>query len=336
MLGTNYFKVEFPVITTDSSLPSGLANFTVRTNFAGAVTYLYAGDLQGQLWKLDFRTKSQGSWNLASLSPFTNVSGPIPMFIAKDGAGDRQPITMRPTLTFGPNRGIIVSFGTGRYLSVLDNTAKFKTQSLYALFDDNSATADSTSSPSAVISGRARLKEGSVTATAVSVDRFVWGRPATDTDTTSRAGWYFDFFQSGATDTATGTGERQISGFNVLAGRLIFGSVIPSGTSCDNGSGRLYELDTLSGNGVATLSSVGILGEPFLVQVGRSTSQRSDSVGRRKETSRFQIIQQGSIGLQREPQRSRQEGQDQRILKNDRGRVAWREINNYHDVRNAP
>ena len=329
VLGTNYFKVEFPVIATDSSLPSGLANFTTRTNIAGAVTYLYAGDLQGQLWKLDFRAKSQGSWNLASLSSFTNGSNAIPMFEAKDGAGNRQPITMRPTLTFGPNRGIIVSFGTGRYLSVSDNAAPFKTQSLYALFDNNSANADTTSSPSAAISGRARLQQGSVTATAVSVPRFVWGRPATDTDTTSRAGWYFDFLQSGTTTTATGTGERQISGFSVLAGRLIFGSVIPAVTSCDNGSGRLYELDTLTGNGVATLSTVGILGEPFLTQVGYSTLSVSNSAGTRKEATRYQIIQQGSGGLGTDSSK-------RRTASSEPGRVAWREINNYQDVRNAP
>ncbi len=334
-LNTNYFKVNFPVITTDSSLPSGLANFTVRTNFSGAVTYLYAGDLQGQLWKLDFRGKPQGSWNLNSLSPFTNGSSAMPMFVAMDGAGNRQPITMAPTLTFGPNRGIIVSFGTGRYLSVADNVAPFKTQSMYALFDNNSATADSTSAPSAAISGRARLEPGIVTATAITVSRFVWGRPATDAETTSRAGWYFDFLQSGTstnatgTVTATGTGERQISGFGVLAGRLIFGSVIPAVTSCDNGSGRLYELDTLTGNGAATLSNVGILGEPFLTQVGYSTVSRSNSAGTRTETARYQIIQQGSGGLVTSRTLVR-------AVNSTPGRVAWREINNYQDVRNSP
>ena len=328
-LGTNYFKVNFPVITTDSSLPSGLANFTVRTNIAGAVTHLYAGDLQGKLWKLDFRGKAPGSWDLSSLSSFTNGSGPIPMFVALDAAGNRQPITMRPALTFGPNRGIIVSFGTGRYLSDADNSASFRTQSMYAVFDNNTATADSTTSPVAAISGRGRLRMGTVTATSIAVPSFTWGRPATDSETTSRAGWYFDFLGSGASGTATGTGERQISGFTVLAGRLIFGSVIPAVTSCDSGSGKLYELDTLSGNGVATLSTVGILGEPFLTRVGYSTLSVSDSAGTRKETTRYQIIQQGSSGL----------GTDSTKVRtgtSTAGRVAWREINNYHDVRNAP
>ena len=328
-LGTNYFKVKFPVVTTDSSLPSGLANFTVRTNIAGAVTYLYTGDLQGNLWKLDFQGKALSSWNLGSLSTFTNGSGAMPMFVTVDAGGNRQPITMRPALTFGPNRGIIVSFGTGRYLSVADNSAPFKVQSTYSVFDNNTSTADSTTSPNAAISGRGRLQTGTVTATSIAVPGFTWGRPATDSDTTSRAGWYFDFFQSGTSTTATGTGERQISGFSVLSGRLIFGSVIPAVTSCDNGSGKLYELDTLSGNGVATLSNVGILGEPFLTRVGYSALSVSDSAGTRKETTRYQIIQQGSSGLGTDSTKVR-------IGTSTPGRVAWREINNYQDVRNAP
>ena len=329
-LGTNYYKVKFPVITTDSSLPSGLANFTVRTGIAGEVTYLYAGDLQGNLWKLDFRATSADSWSLDSLSYFNNGSSAIPMFVATDGATtpNRQPITMPPSLIFGPNRGIIVSFGTGRYLSAADNAAPFKTQTMYSVFDNNSATPDSTSSPTAAISGRGRLQAGTVSSGSITFSGFTWGRPATDATTPERAGWYFDFYQSGTTTTVTGTGERQISGLGVLAGRLIFGSVIPAVTSCDNGTGNLYVIDTLSGNGSATVSDVGILGEPFLTRVGYSTLPNgSDPTGSRKEVTRYQIIKQGSGGLGT---------QTSQTINNTVGRLSWREINNYQDVRNAP
>ena len=327
-LGTNYFKVKFPVITTDSSLPSGLANFTVRLGIAGEVTYLYSGDLQGNLWKLDFRATSAASWNLDSLSFFKNSGSAIPMFVAKDGATtpNRQPITMAPALTFGPNRGIIVSVGTGRYLSAADNAAPFKVQSMYSVFDNNSATPDSTSSPTVAISGRGRLQAGTVTSTAITFSGFTWGRPATDATTPERAGWYFDFYNSGTTTTVTGTGERQISGLGVLAGRLIFGSVIPAVTSCDNGTGNLYVVDTLSGNGTATVSDVGILGEPFLTRVGYSTLYVSDPTGSRKETTRYQIIKQGSGGLGTQPSQT---------ISSTPGRLSWREISNYQDVRNT-
>ncbi len=327
-LGANYYKVKFPVITSDSSLPSGLANFTVRLGLAREVSYLYAGDLQGNLWKLDFRTTSADSWSLDNLSFFKNSGSAIPMFVATDGATtpNRQPITMPPALSFGPNRGIIVSFGTGRYLSAADNAAPFRVQSMYSVFDNNSVTPDSTSSPAAAISGRGRLQAGTVTSTSITFSGFAWGRPSADNDTTSRAGWYFDFYNSGTTSTLTGTGERQISGLGVLAGRLIFGSVIPAVTSCDNGTGNLFVIDTLSGNGSATVSDVGILGEPFLTRVGYSTLFVSDPTGSRKETTRYQIIKQGSGGLGT---------QASQTIHNTVGRLSWREISNYQDVRNA-
>ena len=327
-LGNNYFKVKFPVITSDSSLPSGLANFTVRLGNAGEVTYLYAGDLQGHLWKLDFQATSADSWSLDNLSFFSHGGSAVPMFIATDGATtpNRQPITMPPALTFGPNRGIIVSIGTGRYLAAADNVAPFKVQSMYSLFDNNSRTLDSTSSPTAAISGRGRLQAGTVTSTSITVSNFAWGRPAADNDTASRSGWYFDFHNSGTTSTLTGTGERQISGLGVLAGRMIFGSVIPGVTSCDNGTGKLYVVDTLSGNGSATVSDVGILGEPFLTRVGFSTLYVSDPTGSRNEVTRYQIIKQGSGGLGT---------QASQTIRNTVGRLSWREISNYQDLRNA-
>ncbi len=327
-LGVNYYKVNFPVITTDSSLPSGLANFTVRLGNAGEVTYLYAGDLQGKLWKLDFRATSASAWSLNNLSYFTNGGSAVAMFLATDAAGNRQPITMAPALTFGPSRGIIVSFGTGRYLSAADNAAPFKAQSVYSVFDNNTNTLDSSGSPEAAVSGRGRLRPGTVTSSAITVASFAWGRPTADINSVSTvaAGWYFDFYQSGTTTSVTGTGERQISGFGVLAGRLIFGSVIPAVTSCDNGTGNLFVVDTLSGNGTATVSDVGILGEPFLTRVGYSALDPSDPTGSRKETTRYQIIKQGSGGLGT---------QASQTINNTVGRLSWREINNYQDVKNA-
>jgi type IV pilus assembly protein PilY1 len=325
-LGTNYYKVKFPV--SDTSIASGMANFATRTGFSNELAFIYAGDLQGNLWKLDFRNTSASSWSLNSLSFYKDGSAAIPMFVAKDGslAQNRQPITMEPTLTFGPNRSIIVSFGTGQYLSVADNSGPFKAQSVYTLFDNNSNVNDTSTSPAAAIAGRGRLQAGTVTASAITVPTFAWGRPTSDTATTSRSGWYFDFYNSANTSTTAGTGERQISGTEVLAGRMVFGTVIPALNSCDNGTGNLYVVDLQSGNGTASVSTVGILGEPFVATLATSALTVSNSTGTRKETSRNQIITQGSGGLGTQP--SVQTSQTV-------GRISWREISNYQDVRNA-
>lgn len=332
VLGTNYHKVRFPVSST--GMHSGMAEFAVRLGNAGELTYVYAGDLQGNLWKLDFTTTSASNWSLATLSYFKDGSTPIPMFVARDGATaqNRQPITMEPALIFAANRAIIVSFGTGKYLETTDTAGPYKAQSVYALLDNNSRNADTASSPAAAIAGRGRLAQGTwSTTTAVDIPSFTWGRATSDTGAV-KSGWVFDFYNSDTvtgTGARAGTGERQISGIGVLAGKLIFGTVIPAVNSCDNGSGNLYIIDVRSGDGSAQISTVGILGEPFLAQVGASTLTGSDTTGRRRETTRYQIILQGSSGLAAPPALA----QD---VVGYPGRLSWREISNYQELRNAP
>lgn len=334
-LGTNYYKVRFPVKST--AMASGLTEFAVRLGAAEELTYVYAGDLQGNVWKLDFTATEAANWSLANLSFFKNGTDPVPMFVAQDGLGNRQPITMEPALVFGSNRTIIVSFGTGKYLEVTDNGAPFRAQSVYAILDNGTNTIDPAQTLAA-IAGRAKLA-GATTVSSSSVDfaPFTWGRSGS-----TKAGWYFDFFASRSidanvdgdyTDTGDvpGTGERQISGMAVLAGKLIFGTVIPALNSCDSGKGNLFVVDIAGGDSTILTSTVGILGEPFLAQVGASTLTGSDTTGRRQETTRYQIILQGSAGL------AAPSGSDfSRLVNTYPGRLSWREISNYQELRNAP
>jgi type IV pilus assembly protein PilY1 len=243
------------------------------------------------------------------------------MYVAKDGSGNLQPITMPPFLAYGPNRTLIVAFGTGKYLETADNAGPFSTQSVYALLDDNTATADS-GSPTAAIAGRARLQtatansDGTITSSA-----FTWGRAASDGDTTKRSGWYFDMLSSST------TGERQISAFTVFGSKVYSGSVIPPQTSCEIGSGRSYALDLYAASGTHLSSDVGILGEPFVIAVGDDSLTKSNSVDQAVRTTTGRIVLQGSGAL-----------------KNSAGttavatvfRMSWRQINNYQELKAAP
>ncbi|HRI17713.1 MAG TPA: PilC/PilY family type IV pilus protein, partial [Burkholderiaceae bacterium] len=276
-LGVNYYKIELPISTT--SIASGIANFTTRSNLADEVTQLFAGDMQGNLWKLDFTGKYPADWNIAKLSYYSDGSLPIPMYVAKDGGGNRQPITMPPFLAYGPNRTLIVAFGTGKYLETADNSGPFGTNSVYALLDNNSATADS-SSPTAAIAGRGRLQTATAASDGtISSSAFTWGRPLTDGDTTKRSGWYFDMLSSST------TGERQISAFTVFGSKVYSGSVIPPQTSCEIGSGRSYAIDLYAASGTHTSSDVGILGEPFVIAVGNDSLTKSNSVDQAVRTT---------------------------------------------------
>lgn len=328
-LNGNYFKIKFPVRT--NAITSGIIGFSARVGNATELSYLYVGDLQGNLWKLDFTKTAASAWSLDALSAFKRSGTALPMYVARDASGstNRQPISMEPALVFGPNRSIVVAFGTGKFLEVSDISPPYNAQSVYAVLDNGSATVDGVATPEAAIAGRPRLMQGSMTGTTVAFTAFNWGRPTTDNSTTSRAGWYFDFPFSGTTTTpvSAGTGERQISNFAVLAGKLVFGSVIPALNSCDNGSGNLYIIDFLSGRGTGTVSTVGILGEPFVMQLGNSSKDGTDSTRMRRQTSRWQIILQGSAGVSAPPS-----------ITSDSmsGRLGWREISNYQELRNAP
>ena len=318
-LGVNYYKIELPIATT--SIAAGLANFTTRSNLADEVTQLYAGDMQGNLWKLDFTNKYPADWTVAKLSYYLDGTTPIPMYIAKDGAGNLQPITMPPFLAFAPNRALIVAFGTGKYLETGDNSGPFHTQSVYALLDNNSATADS-SSPTAAIAGRGRLQaatansDGTITSSA-----FTWGRPTSDGDTTKRSGWYFDMISSST------TGERQISAFTVFGSKVFAGSVIPPQTSCEIGSGRSYALDLYQASGTHVSSDVGILGEPFVIAVGSDALTKSNSVDQAVRTTTGRIVLQGSGALKN----SASTTAVATVF-----RMSWRQINNYQELKAAP
>jgi type IV pilus assembly protein PilY1 len=323
-LNSNYYKISFPALTT---MASGMVGFSVRAGTADAVTTLYAGDLQGNVWKLDFgqATAGKSDWNLDKLSFYkTSSSAAMPMYVALDASSNRQPITMEPTLVFGTNRSIIVSFGTGKFLEVSDNvTTGAPQQSIYALYDNNDPTADSGSGSTSAIAGRGRLLATTASGETIVTGPFTWGRalvntpPSTDPSPV-RSGWYFDLGNPG---------ERQISDFAVVGGNVFFGSVIPSVNSCDNGSGKSYQVNLLSGDGSFGISTVGILGEPFVIQLGASTLLSSNTTGSRTETTRYQVILQGSGGLG---------AITPTTLTGYVGRLSWRELSNYQELRHRP
>jgi len=318
-VNSNYFKISFQ--TPLSTVASGMVGFTARLGAADAVSAIYAGELQGNLWKLDFTQATAGTadWNLAKLSYFKDGSNPLPMYISKDSAGNRQPIVMEPALVYGANRSIIVSFGTGKFLELSDNvTSGALQQSVYAILDNNSTTLDMPTGAASAIAGRGRLIPGVVSGDTVAVGAFTLGRSLVDSDPSGvRSGWYFDF---GA------AGERQISNFAVEFGQLVFGSVIPAVNSCDNGNGNLYIVNVATGDATSQKSTVGILGEPFVTQVGSSTTTVTDTTGLRTETARYQVILQGSGGLAAPPPLSQ-------VWTSVWGRLSWREISNYQQLR---
>ena len=228
---------------TGAGRPNGLATpAAVDINSDFIVDYIYAGDLFGNLWKFDVTDSSTSNWSAA----YTSSGNPAPLFRARDGSAsaNAQPITTRPEVGRGPNgRGMIVLFGTGKYLEPNDkDVAKLSEQTFYGIVDLN------TGSSADIVSGRTELQEQTIT------DEFVatFGtesvpiRVTSDTAMgASKRGWYLDL------DSPVNSfeGEMQVSNSILRNGRIIFTTLIPEQDPCGfGGTSWLMEMDALSGS----------------------------------------------------------------------------------------
>ena len=282
---------------------------------------LYAGDLQGQLWKINLAKAASSDWDAAHLISKDANGNPKPLFTAYTGSDispNLQAITMEPALAYGPGRSTIVLFGTGRFLELADLKKPYAMQSIYAVLDDGQHVGQV----------RDRLQAASVDAGKVSVPVFVWGIPVSAQDSSSRAGWYFDLPQ------ATTKGERQISRITILGRQAVIGSIQPATSGCAKSSGNLYVIDYTSGAGSMTASTVGIQGQPLIMQVGEETTTTSDSTRRRMTAMRWRIVLQGSDGIRVDTgsdadSTTQTEGE----TSDTTGVLSWRLIPNYQEIR---
>ncbi|MGJ7556566.1 pilus assembly protein [Variovorax sp. RB3P1] len=336
-LNSNYYKVELPLDTTLAVTKApGLLNFkaAIATGGNREVAQIFAGDLHGNMWKLDFRSHGTSEWNMANLSAFKNASNsnaPYPLYVAKDSAGNVQPISMAPTLVAATNNtnAIQVAFGTGKYLETDDRSSTAQ-NSFYVIYDNGTTVADAAPPGSGAISGRARLRPASISSGAISVQAFTWGRATADLTTASTvsSGWYLDYGTSK---------ERQVSGALLSGNTLIFGSLIP-GTAGDSascgvsgGSGNSYIIDVDTGGGTQAASTVGIMGQPLVIDVATTIVSASNSTGRRTKTITSQVIAQGSGGVGNAGGGAG--GSGQTTITVIGGRLSWRQINNYLDLK---
>ncbi len=331
-LGTNYFKVSLPIDSTlAATQATGATNFSVALNAQEAVGRMVVGDLQGRVWLLNFDGQGSANWNMNQLSVFTQtVSGSTvayPMYIAKDASGNVQPITAPPVMLRGQTSGTyLIAFGTGKYLETSDRATTAQ-NSFYVLYDDGTGRSDGGSSNPilSAIKGRSRLKQGTVDTTAhtITTPTFTWKRSTSDSDSVYRSGWYFDF---------PSTGERQVGTVTALVNQLIFGSLIPDTTAATSvcttsgGSGNTYDISLYTGNGTYALSNVGLYGGSLLLDAGDSSYTSTDSTGRRTKTLKKWPINFGSSG------QSVGTPVTQTILA---GRLSWRQIFNYVDLKDA-
>ena len=310
--GMNFWRIELP--QTSTAIAKGLVGFTTVENFqTGATESVYAGDLQGNVWKLDFTLKGTGSLTSnasANLTAFNFKAGTTTkFFVAVDSAGTPQPISGEPVITNAFFDSKLVSFGTGKYLEVLDTSVPSAlTNTFYSLLDKSES-----------VRGRSVLQAGSVNSSGtVTVPAFVYGTPSASGTSNLKLGWYVDLDRS--------IGERQISDITGAFGQIFFGTLFPTKGSCGEGGGRFYAVNALTGNGVSELSQVGILAAPLILEIGNTVLPNSDTSGQRTASRKIAVITQGSKDLKTAATSGGGLTYTQQV-----GRLSWRQMNNYQE-----
>lgn len=357
-LGTNYFKISLPtsndvalgtqVLNTDGTASgvgkaTGLLRFDATGDESDAVRFVYMGDLHGQFWKIDlqradFSSATAASWDLNKTSAFKNSADKaVPFYIAKDTTGKVQPISMTPTLAYGPNLSFIVAFGTGKYLEAADNaiTAATQVQSFYVLYDNEgngpptdpavTALADSETSR---FKGRVNLQKGTASGANISIANFLWTDAKATANGTApapnkKAGWFLDFPLGGAAG-----GERQVTSAALLGKKIIFNSLMPPSAStdvCGGGSSYTYSANLASGLGSVSAVSVGAQGAPIIFSVGSKVTS-SGSTGLRTMTERFVHATPSATGD------DKLNISDAQSVDSIVGRLNWRRIDNYREM----
>ncbi len=205
-------------IATNNSTSNGLsAPALVDTGGDKIIDLVYAGDLQGNVWKFNLSSSNSGQWDVAYKSGNTR----LPLFTARNASNQVQPITSPLEIGRHPSSGYLVYFGTGQFIASGDN-ANTNIQTLYGIWDNGSqiSATDRSTLQQQVILTETGLPPFERT---VSSNLVSW---------TAKRGWYLDLLQPPG---ASAQGERSVIMPQLSFGRVIFTTLIPSSDPCASG-----------------------------------------------------------------------------------------------------
>ncbi|MCX7277607.1 MAG: PilC/PilY family type IV pilus protein [Burkholderiales bacterium] len=218
--------------------PEGSTTTPLNMAHASAYTYnqtdytadaIYAGDLQGNLWRVDL-TGTTAAYSIVKMATLYKTSG------------TPQPVTTRPLVEVDPNtakRYVLV--GTGRLLADSDISST-AIQSIYAIYDGTSGNgAFQAASVYATPLTRSDLEANTSTLTGIG------------SAPTSTAGWYFDL---SASTTSPYVAERVNVTPTAYSGSAFFGVNLPNGSVCSpSGTGYVLGFSISTGKSVLTDSA---------------------------------------------------------------------------------
>jgi type IV pilus assembly protein PilY1 len=219
--------------------PSGLAKiagFNVEPG-GNKVSYVYGGDLLGNLWRFDINdTSTTAAIGTGSAFKLATLLGPTSV---------AQPITTTPILGVVAGKRIVY-IGTGKYLEIPDLTTS-TVQTQYAIKDDDATTT--------LVNARSALVQqfliNNPDGTATRLGGASAGATTTGSnpvDLSIQRGWFVDFPVSG---------ERVNIDAKLVLGTLVVATIVPSNTACaPGGSGWLNFFDYRTGGAVNALTGL--------------------------------------------------------------------------------
>lgn len=198
------------------ALPNGLAEPTgVYGQDGKTLAYVYAGDLQGNVWKFDL-TGASSTWSARKI------------LTATDSTGKAQPISGGVTVATHPTTNKRWVFaGTGRYYTTGD-VGDTSVQGMYGVIEHTvPLTRDDLT--------QRTLSVTTATSNGYPVRSFAANSPLP----VGSFGWFIDL---------PAAGERIVQAPQVVSTFMITASMIPSGDACESdGSGYINALDAFTG-----------------------------------------------------------------------------------------
>lgn len=212
----------------------------IDTNGDGAVDYVYAGDLKGDVYRFDL-TASNGSISVDKI------------FSARDAGGKAQPITTQPLIMRHPEdaNAVVVVITTGSWMT-REDAESHDIQSIYGFVDHPANTPSGVTTRSDLLVRYIK----NITVNTL-VERVIKGEPL---NWSSHSGWYFDFAARAAdidpiTDSSYSSlpvihpGERAIRNMASRGGYVFVNTVYPNQQSSCNSAmgGSIMAFNPLTG-----------------------------------------------------------------------------------------
>lgn len=271
-------------IVAGAETSNGLSSPTLYdSNGDMIIDTVYAGDLQGNLWKFDLSASSTDSWGVGN--------GGLPLFqTPRSGTGQvTQPITIKPAvakLSGQPIGGAMVLFGTGSYITTSDST-NTDTQAFYAIWDNNTASTVTLS----------QLQAQTVTSEGVLDSGKKYRLTSQNAvDWLSKRGWFLTLQSPGA--SASSSAERVVANPLTYKDRVIFVTMVPLADDPCSGGGKSWfmELNLTTGN-MFTQAVIDLNGDGLIDQNDMALSGIMDES---KGIQQTPVLIRTSEGVQKE------------------------------------